>query len=40
MLAMLRRHMMGQNQARFSNTIDEITTHTRSSTENSQLQFN
>ncbi|ASP69652.1 TniQ family protein [Sinorhizobium meliloti] len=39
MLQMLRGQMMGQNQARFSSAIDEITTHTCRSTAPSQLQL-
>jgi hypothetical protein len=39
MLNMLRGHMIGQNQARFSSTIDEIATHTRSSKTCAQLQL-
>lgn len=39
MLEMLRGQMMGQNQARFSSAIDEITTHTCRSMASSQLQL-
>jgi hypothetical protein len=39
MLQMLRGQMMGQNQARFSSAIDEITTHTCRSMAPSQLQL-
>jgi hypothetical protein len=38
-LQMLRGQMMGQNQARFSSAIDEITTHTCRSMAPSQLQL-
>lgn len=39
MLQMLRGQMMGQNKARFSSAIDEITTHTCRSVAPSQLQL-
>ncbi|WP_248448199.1 hypothetical protein [Sinorhizobium meliloti] len=39
MLEMLRGQMMGQNQARFSSAISEITTHTCRSMASSQLQL-
>ncbi|PJR12737.1 TniQ family protein [Sinorhizobium meliloti] len=39
MLKMLRRHMMGQNQVRFSSAIDEIATHPCRSMASSQLQL-
>lgn len=39
MLKMLRAKMMGQNQARFSSAIDEITTHTCRSMASSQMQL-
>ncbi|RVH53226.1 hypothetical protein CN212_02600 [Sinorhizobium meliloti] len=39
MLQMLRGQMMGQNKARFSSALDEITTHTCRSVAPSQLQL-
>lgn len=39
MLQMLRGQMMGQNQVRFSSTIDEIITRTCRSVASSQLQL-